>query len=72
MVLLALGFLGPEDPVAERLGLARDARSNFQAKFGDYATSLEGVFAAGDCRRCACACALHTTHTAHPYHSQVP
>ncbi len=51
LVLLAMGFLGPEDTLAERLGLERDPRSNFEAEYGDYATSLEGVFAAGDCRR---------------------
>ena len=51
LVLLAMGFLGPEDTVAEKLGLERDARSNFKAEFGQYATSVEGIFAAGDCRR---------------------
>lgn len=33
------------------MGLERDARSNFKADFGKFATNLEGVFAAGDCRR---------------------
>ncbi len=51
LVLLAMGFLGPEDTLAERLGLERDPRSNFKAEYGHYATSTEGVFAAGDCRR---------------------
>eukprot|EP00897_Mesotaenium_endlicherianum_P000426 jgi/Mesen1/10384/ME000081S09774 len=51
LVLLAMGFLGPEQNVAEKLGLETDARSNFKADFGHYATNLEGVFAAGDCRR---------------------
>ncbi|MBW2509390.1 MAG: glutamate synthase subunit beta [Deltaproteobacteria bacterium] len=51
MVFLAMGFLGPEDTLAEQLGLERDARSNFKAEYGKYATSTEGVFAAGDCRR---------------------
>ena len=37
--------------IAEKLGLERDARSNFKADFGQYATNLQGVFAAGDCRR---------------------
>lgn len=37
--------------IAEKLGLERDARSNFKAEFGQYATNLQGVFAAGDCRR---------------------
>ena len=51
LVFLAMGFLGPEDTLAEQLGLERDARSNFKADYGEYATSTEGVFAAGDCRR---------------------
>ncbi len=51
LVLLAMGFLGPEDTLAESLGLERDPRSNFQAEYGRYATSVDGVFAAGDCRR---------------------
>jgi glutamate synthase (NADPH/NADH) small chain len=51
LVLLAMGFLGPEQPLLEALGLERDARSNVKAEFEHYATSLPGVFAAGDCRR---------------------
>jgi len=51
LVLLAMGFLGPEDTLAEKLGLERDPRSNFKAEYGKYATSVDGVFAAGDCRR---------------------
>jgi NADPH-dependent glutamate synthase beta subunit-like oxidoreductase len=51
LVLLAMGFLGPEDTLAPRLGIERDERSNFKAEFGRYATSAEGIFAAGDCRR---------------------
>ncbi len=51
LVFLAMGFLGPEDTLAERLELERDPRSNFKAEYGEYATSVDGVFAAGDCRR---------------------
>ena len=51
LVLLAMGFLGPEDTLGEQFGLERDARSNFKAEYGHYATNVEGVFAAGDCRR---------------------
>jgi glutamate synthase (NADPH/NADH) small chain len=51
LIFLAMGFLGPADTLAEQLGLERDARSNFKAEYGKYATSTEGVFAAGDCRR---------------------
>jgi glutamate synthase (NADPH) small chain len=51
LVLLALGFLGPEDALLEALGVARDERSNVKADFGRFATSLPGVFTAGDMRR---------------------
>lgn len=51
LVLLAMGFLGPEQPLLDSLGLDRDARSNVKAEHGKYATSIPGVFAAGDCRR---------------------
>ncbi|OAY30261.1 glutamate synthase 1 [NADH], chloroplastic isoform X1 [Manihot esculenta] len=51
LVLLAMGFLGPEPNVADKLGLERDNRSNFKAEYGRFSTSVEGIFAAGDCRR---------------------
>jgi len=51
LVLLAMGFLGPEQPLLDALGLERDGRSNVKADYGKYATSIPGVFAAGDCRR---------------------
>ncbi|SHE56975.1 glutamate synthase (NADPH/NADH) small chain [Fodinibius roseus] len=51
LVLLAMGFLGPENPVLEQLEVERDQRSNAKAKHGDYHTSVDGVFAAGDMRR---------------------
>jgi glutamate synthase (NADPH) small chain len=51
LVLLAMGFLGPEQPLLDALGLERDPRSNVKAAYENYATSLPGVFAAGDCRR---------------------
>jgi glutamate synthase (NADPH/NADH) small chain len=51
LVLLAMGFLGPEDAVLSQLGVERDPRSNARAEYGEYATSVPGVFAAGDCRR---------------------
>jgi glutamate synthase (NADPH/NADH) len=37
--------------VAEKLGVERDNRSNFKAEYGRFSTSVDGVFAAGDCRR---------------------
>ncbi|MCP4165548.1 MAG: FAD-dependent oxidoreductase, partial [Chloroflexi bacterium] len=51
LVLLAMGFLGPENTLVEQLGLEQDQRSNVQAEYGTFATSVEGVFAAGDMRR---------------------
>ncbi len=51
LVLLAMGFLGPEQPLLDALGVERDARSNVKAEHEKYTTSLPGVFAAGDCRR---------------------
>jgi glutamate synthase (NADPH/NADH) small chain len=51
LVLLALGFLGPEAGLLRDFGVSADARGNVQAQHGSYATSVKGVFAAGDCRR---------------------
>ena len=51
LVLLAMGFLGPEQPLLEDLGLHCDPRSNVKAEFDKYSTNHAGVFAAGDCRR---------------------
>jgi glutamate synthase (NADPH/NADH) small chain len=51
LVLLAMGFLGPEQQLIDLFGLERDQRSNVKADYEKYATSQPGVFAAGDCRR---------------------
>ncbi len=51
LCFLALGFRGPEQRIAEQLEIETDQRSNFKAEYGRYATNIEGVFAAGDCRR---------------------
>ncbi|QEF99202.1 Glutamate synthase [NADPH] small chain [Stieleria maiorica] len=51
LILLSMGFLGPEQYVPESLGLETDPRSNFKAEHGEFATSIDKVFAAGDCRR---------------------
>jgi glutamate synthase (NADPH/NADH) small chain len=77
LVLLAMGFLGPEGGLLEQLGVERDERSNVKA--AAYATSVEGIFAAGDARRgqslivwainegrrCARAVERHLAETAH-------
>jgi NAD(P)H-dependent glutamate synthase small subunit len=51
LVLLAMGFLGPEHDVSEPLNLEYDERSNYKTKQKSYQTNIENVFAAGDCRR---------------------
>ena len=51
LVLLAMGFLGPEQMLLKDLGVEVDARSNIKAEHENYTTNLKGVFAAGDCRR---------------------
>jgi NAD(P)H-dependent glutamate synthase small subunit len=51
LVLLAMGFLGPENPVATQLGVELDPRSNYKAEHGKFRTNIDNVFAAGDCRR---------------------
>lgn len=51
LVLLAMGFLGPEAPIVDELGLEQDARSNIKAEYGEFRTSVDKVFAAGDVRR---------------------
>jgi len=51
LVLLAMGFLGPEDYLPEQMGLERDGRSNIKADHEVYTTNINGVFAAGDARR---------------------
>ncbi|KAI0112096.1 glutamate synthase [Nemania sp. FL0031] len=50
LVLLSMGFLGPE---ARVLGeeIEKDARKNVKTPVGSYATNVDGIFAAGDCRR---------------------
>ena len=50
MVLLAMGFRGPEHYVSDPLGIELDARSNYKAEKGSYRTNHPKVFAAGDCR----------------------
>ena len=51
LLLVAAGFLGPEDEVPNAFGLGRDGRSNVPTAPGSYATGVEKVFAAGDMRR---------------------
>jgi glutamate synthase (NADPH) small chain len=50
LVLLAMGFLGPEQALLDQLGVEKDPRGNVKA-IAPYTTSVDGVFAAGDARR---------------------
>jgi glutamate synthase (NADPH/NADH) small chain len=51
LVLLAMGFSGPESQLLDQLGVEKDNRTNAKAEHGKFATSVKGVFAAGDMRR---------------------
>jgi len=51
LVLLAMGFLGPEDNIIDELKLERDLRSNVKAEYEVFETNVEKVFTAGDMRR---------------------
>jgi glutamate synthase (NADPH/NADH) small chain len=50
LVLLAMGFLGPERELLDQLGVERDQRGNVKS-IAPYTSSVDGVFAAGDARR---------------------
>ncbi|KAJ1555378.1 glutamate synthase [NADH] [Nowakowskiella sp. JEL0078] len=51
LVLLAMGFLGPEAEIVKQLGVTQDGRSNISTPAGKYSSSVPNVYAAGDCRR---------------------
>jgi len=51
LVLLAMGFIGPEENLLQQLQVARDERSNIRATDKAFLTSRERIFAAGDARR---------------------
>ena len=51
LVLIAMGFLGPEQELIDQLTLSKTQRSNIDASEADHKTSMRGIFAAGDCRR---------------------
>ncbi len=51
LVLLAMGFLGPEEPLLRALKVEQDTRTNIKAEYGRYSTSIPRIFAAGDARR---------------------
>ena len=51
LLLIAVGFLGPQDYVPEAFGLTRTPCSTVQTAEGSYSTNIPGVFTAGDMRR---------------------
>ena len=51
LLLVAMGFVGPEQALVSELSLDTDARSNIKADETSHRTNLAGIFAAGDCRR---------------------
>lgn len=51
LILLAMGFLGPEKYCIDQLELPQDNRSNIVTREGTYRTSKAKVYACGDCRR---------------------
>ena len=52
LVLLAMGFVHPvQEGFLNQLGVEYDGRGNVQAEFGEFRTSIDKVFAAGDARR---------------------
>ena len=42
LVLIAMGFTGPENTVLDQLGVVKDERSNAKADYGKFATSVDG------------------------------
>ncbi|XP_071041561.1 uncharacterized protein [Parasteatoda tepidariorum] len=50
LVLLALGFLGPETDLLQLMNVELDLRSSVKTPQGRYNTSIPRVYAAGDCR----------------------
>ena len=51
LVLIAAGFLGCQDYVADTFGVERNARTNVATEAGSYKTNVDKVFVAGDMHR---------------------
>jgi len=51
LVLLSMGFVSPEHYLSDDSEIELDQRGNYHSEHGDYRTSKEGIFSAGDCRR---------------------
>ncbi|MBM3422674.1 MAG: glutamate synthase subunit beta [Chlorobi bacterium] len=51
LVLLAMGFIGPEENLLQQLQITQDGRGNIRADETNCRTNKPGIFAAGDARR---------------------
>ncbi|MEK3885988.1 glutamate synthase subunit beta [Bacillus sp. FSL K6-3431] len=51
LVLIAIGFQGPETDLLDKMDVRVNKRANVATAMGSYHTNAEGVFTAGDARR---------------------
>ena len=51
LILLALGFVGPEKNILDNFGISLNKEHNIESAYGEFTTNVEGVFSAGDARR---------------------
>ena len=51
LILLALGFVGPEKNILDNFGISLNKEQNIESAYGEFTTNVEGVFSAGDARR---------------------
>ena len=51
LVLLSMGFVSPEHYLSDDAKIDLDDRGNYKATYGEYVTSKNNIFTAGDCRR---------------------
>ena len=51
IVLIAAGFLGPQEYIVKEFGVETNERSNVKTEAGKYSTSVDKVFTAGDMHR---------------------
>ncbi len=51
LVLLSMGFVSPEHYLSDDAEIELDEKGNYKAEHGNFSTSKQGIFSAGDCRR---------------------
>ncbi len=51
LIFLAMGFTGPEQKLLKQAKVNISERGNIESDYGKFTTNVEGIFAAGDCRR---------------------